>query len=346
MAVKSAIFSTLRGDILMKKLLFISLFVSLPALAEQVLTPDACLIQALSTADDSLTVGDLRQLCSFATVDQQAQPFEPKSHVSALKQRQLYEKQVSWNSFSLLPHKPNYIMLSYNTNEPNQQVFEQAFPTNNSDLQHLETKFQISMKLPIAQGIFNGQGDLYAAYTNRSFWQQFNKTNSSPFRDTNHEAESWLAFATNYDFVGLRNSAIHTGFSHQSNGQSGSLSRSWNRLYTEFLFEKEDVYLSFKPWFRIPESSHSDDNPDIDHYMGHFELRGIYKKQAHTFDFMLRNNLKTGSNRGALELGWSFPIHRKVRGYVQWFNGYGESLLDYDNHTNSLGFGIQLSDWL
>lgn len=346
MAVKSAIFSTFRGDILMKKLLFISLFVSLPALAEQVLTPDACLIQALSTADDSLTVGDLRQLCSFATVDQQAQLFEPKSHVSALKQRQLYEKQVSWNSFSLLPHKPNYIMLSYNTNEPNQQVFEQAFPTKSSDLQHLETKFQISMKLPIAQGIFNGQGDLYAAYTNRSFWQQFNKTNSSPFRDTNHEAESWLAFATDYDFAGLHNSAINTGFSHQSNGQSGSLSRSWNRLYAEFLFEKEDIYLSFKPWFRIPESSHSDDNPDIDHYMGHFELRGIYKKQTHTFDLMLRNNLKTGSNRGALELGWSFPIHKKVRGYVQWFNGYGESLLDYDNHTNSLGFGIQLSDWL
>ncbi len=346
MAVKSAIFSIFRGDILMKKQLILLLFVSLPTLAEQALMPDACLIQALSTADDALTVGDLRQLCSVATIDQQAHSPEPKGHVSALKQRQLYEKQVSWNSFSLLPHKPNYIMLSYNTNEPNQQVFEQAFPDKSSDLQHLETKFQISMKLAVAQGIFNGQGDLYAAYTNRSFWQQFNKTNSSPFRDTNHEAESWLAFATDYNFAGLHNSAIHTGFSHQSNGQSGSLSRSWNRLYTEFLFEKEDVYLSFKPWFRIPESSHSDDNPDIDHYMGHFELRGIYKKQAHTFDFMLRNNLKTGSNRGALELGWSFPIHRKVRGYVQWFNGYGESLLDYDNHTNSLGFGIQLSDWL
>jgi len=261
MAVKSAIFSIFRGDILMKKQLILLLFVSLPTLAEQALMPDACLIQALSTADDALTVGDLRQLCSVATIDQQAHSPEPKGHVSALKQRQLYEKQVSWNSFSLLPHKPNYIMLSYNTNEPNQQVFEQAFPDKSSDLQHLETKFQISMKLAVAQGIFNGQGDLYAAYTNRSFWQQFNKTNSSPFRDTNHDAESWLAFATDYNFAGLHNSAIHTGFSHQSNGQSGSLSRSWNRLYTEFLFEQEDVYLSFKPLFSVPESSPSDDKP-------------------------------------------------------------------------------------
>lgn len=330
----------------MRSMLITLLFVSFHALAEQTKTPETCLLQALKNADNTLTVGDLRKLCSHTTADKSAVLGEPDKRISALTQRRLYEKQGAWNSFSLLPHKPNYIMLSYNTSEPNQQVFEQAFPNNSSDLQHLETKFQISMKLPIVQGLFYDKGDLYAAYTNRSFWQQFNKTNSSPFRDTNHEAESWLAFATDYNFAGLHNSAIHTGFSHQSNGQSGSLSRSWNRLYAEFVLEHDDLYLSFKPWFRIPESSHSDDNPDIDHYMGHFELRGIYKQRQHTFNVLLKNNLKTGSNRGAIELGWSFPIHNKVRGYAQWFNGYGESMLDYDNHTNSIGFGIQLSDWL
>lgn len=202
------------------------------------------------------------------------------------------------------------------------------------------------MKLPLVQGLIYGHGDLYAAYTNRSFWQQFNKTQSSPFRDTNHEAESWLSFDTNFNVGGFHTSVIRTGFTHQSNGRSGTLSRSWNRVYADFIMERGDVYLSFKPWLRIPESASNDDNPDMDDFLGHFELRGLYKKEQHSFDFMFRNNFKSSRNRGALELGWSFPIHNKVRGYIQWFNGYGESMLDYNNHTNSIGFGIQLSDWL
>jgi len=144
----------------------------------------------------------------------------------------------------------------------------------------------------------------------------------------------------------LQNSNIRTGFTHQSNGRSGSLSRSWNRVYTEFILERGNSYVSFKPWFRIPESSSSDDNADIEDFLGHFELRGLHKHQQHTFNILFRNNFKTSRNRGAIELGWSFPIHNKLRGYVQWFNGYGESLLDYNNHTNSIGFGVQLSDWL
>lgn len=299
----------------------------------------ACLSDMLNTADNSVTVGELRQHCQKNVPEKTTQP-------SALKRRQLYEKNAGWNAFSLLPHKPNYIIASYNDSEPNTKPFEQAFPASSADLQHVETKFQISMKLPIVQDVIFGHGDLYAGYTNRSFWQQFNKTHSSPFRDTNHEAETWLSFETNFNVLGLQNSVIRTGFTHQSNGQSGLLSRSWNRLYADFILEKGDMYLSFKPWHRIPESRSQDDNHDIEDFLGHFELRGLYKKEHHSIEFMFRNNFKRSENRGAIELGWSFPLHNKVRGYVQWFNGYGESLLDYDNHTNSIGFGIQLSDWL
>ncbi|MDX2425014.1 MAG: phospholipase A [Cycloclasticus sp.] len=346
MAESSAIFFCPYDDHHMKYRLLILLFLSSSAMGERLFDMEKCLTMALDTANDEITVGELKHQCSETINNEPTTMNPPTNHLSAIKQRQLYEKHGTWNAFSLLPHKPNYIMLGYNTSEPNHEPYKQEFSDQRADLQHLETKFQISMKLPVVQGVFNGYGDLYAGYTNRSFWQQFNKTNSSPFRDTNHEAESWLSFDTDYDLAGLHNSVIRTGFTHQSNGQSGSLSRSWNRVYTDFILERGDVYLSFKPWFRISESSSNDDNPDIEDFLGNFELRGLYKKQQHSFDFMFRNNLKTGSNRGAIELGWSFPIHKKVRGYVQWFNGYGESMLDYDNHTNSIGFGIQLSDWL
>jgi len=46
------------------------------------------------------------------------------------------------------------------------------------------------------------------------------------------------------------------------------------------------------------------------------------------------------------EITWSYPISKVLRIYAQWFNGYGESLLDYDQRVNRWGIGLLMTDYL
>ncbi|PLX94755.1 MAG: phospholipase [Desulfuromonas sp.] len=261
---------------------------------------------------------------------------------SAIVQRQKAEERVESSRFSLLPYKQNYILpLAYNTH-PNKRTYADV----GEDLDRLELKFQFSFKIPLAKGLIAGQGNLFAGYTQQSFWQAYNDQQSAPFRETNYEPELYVDFVTNYSLLGLRSRFVSIGFSHQSNGRSGDLSRSWNRIYALAAFERGNFYCAIRPWYRIPEAS-DDDNPDIDAYLGYGEFYALYLYKEHRFGVTWRNNLRSSDNRGAVQLDWSFPLpgHR-LNGYLQYFNGYGESLIDYDHVNNRIGLGIIVSNWL
>lgn len=317
--------------------LIISVLLSHSALA----LDETCLLQQLSQADNSKTVGEIRRACGKEEKKIEA----PQYSESLITQRGLEERQTADSPFVITPHKPNYIIAGYNSS-PNSSAFNQQFPDRDIEFDDYELKFQISLKFPLMQNLFKDNGDIYVAYTNRSFWQAFNKDISSPFRDSNHEPEAWIQFTNDWEIFGFKNRLISLGAVHQSNGQAADLSRSWNRLYASFVFERNDSYFYVKPWWRIPESEDVDDNPDITDYMGNFEFQGVQKYKDHRFGLMVRNNFDFSDNKGAVQLDWTFPLHDKLHGYVQWFNGYGESLIDYNHHVNTVGVGIKLTDWL
>lgn len=266
---------------------------------------------------------------------------ESTDNISALDRRIEAERSTRFKPFVLTPYKPNYILpITYNET-PNNTPFDTS---NYGELDNYEIKFQISIKFPIIDNLFGEQGSIQFAYTNLSFWQAYNKQASSPIRETDHEPELFLIFENDWKLLGFKNRLIQLGFVHQSNGQSGTLSRSWNRIYADFIFEKGNYYLSFRPWIQVGNTG-QDDNPDIETYMGHGEFRAVYAGRKHILSVMLRNNFHS-PNYGAVEVDWSFPLSRRAKWFIQYFNGYGESLIDYNAPVNRLGIGIALTDWL
>jgi phospholipase A1 len=120
------------------------------------------------------------------------------------------------------------------------------------------------------------------------------------------------------------------------------LSRSWNRVYLMFGAEQDNLAILVRPWLRIREDYTKDDNPDITQFMGYGDVTLVYAYGRHTLSLLTRYNPATG--KGALQAAWNFPLQRRVRGYLQWFSGYGESLIDYNWRQNAVGLGISLSD--
>lgn len=306
-----------------------------------------CMADALENAADEMTIGQLRLECQKK--NQQEYPLELKNKKPALvSERIRKDREHVLQPFTLMAHKPNYILLgAYNTKGYNADPFQEQFGDPAYGLDDVETKFQLSIKFPLLINLFD-TADIYAAYTNRSFWQLYNSDQSEPFRETNHEPEIWVQFTPKWEIYGFTNTWNSFGFNHQSNGRGGTLSRSWNRLFAWFTFERENLAFSFKPWIALVNTSADGDNPDITDYLGHYEVSASYKWEDHVFSIMSRNNLESGFSKGAVELSWSFPLGQwpYLRGYLQYFSGYGESLIDYDEYVNSVGIGLSLTDWL
>lgn len=217
--------------------------------------------------------------------------------------------------------------------------FSYSFGSSDPTRKRAEAKFQISVKKALLENVFGLNEGLYFAYTQTAWWQMY--AESAPFRELNYAPELFITFPFYFEnFSALKNTGI--GFMHQSNGKAGLESRSWNRVYINVLFATNRFVFFPRVWYVIPESS-LNENRDIRKYLGNFDIKLAYLGKD-TFAYaLLRNNLSFKHNRGAIEFNVGFDLlDNGVFWYVQYFNGYGESLIDYQRHMNkfSLGFLI------
>lgn len=257
-----------------------------------------------------------------------------------LIERRLLEQESTRNPFAITTHRTNYLFpVSYNAKQNSENfrnITTDAGPDSN------EVKFQLSVKVNLAEDVFGSVGDVYFGYTQRSWWQAYNTDASSPFRETNYEPEIFIDFDNAWSALGWVNTRNRVSFNHQSNGRSDPLSRSWNRVYLESIFQRGDWALTLAPHWRVPESENDDDNPDIERYMGYGDIR-LAKRldNNHEISGQWRGNPSAGHHGTQIDYSW--PTFNSLRAHVQYYYGYGESMIDYDNRVHRLSIGFSLN---
>ena len=272
-------------------------------------------------------------------------------NVSILDKRWELSSDSKLGTWNLRAYQPVYLMPAFWTSDKNERPQslngQNTVPVGKEqNLTSMETKFQLSLKTKAVENLLGDNGDVWLGYTQSSRWQVYNGDESRPFRETNYEPEASLMFRTNYTLLGLYGRLLGVTLNHQSNGRSDPLSRSWNRVIFNLGFEKDNFALMLRPWYRIEEDRSDDNNPEIKNYIGRGDMLAFYRWKEHDFSLMLRHSLKGGDNsHGAAQFDWVFPISGKLRGHFQLFDGYGESLIDYNHRATYVGLGVSLMNW-
>jgi phospholipase A1 len=98
---------------------------------------------------------------------------------------------------------------------------------------------------------------------------------------------------------------------HQSNGQTSTLSRSWDRVYAQVGLERAGWAGLGRVWKRMNEATADDDKRDIVDSMGRGDLVVSYRNNGNDYSALLRRNFLT--ERGAVRLSWAFPLAGHIK---------------------------------
>mgnify|MGYP001545883216 FL=1 len=214
----------------------------------------------------------------------------------------------------------------------------------------LNARFQFSFKFRLLTPLGNTSDlirDLYFGYTQTSLWDLHGE--SKPFHDTSYKPTVFYY----RDLQTLKPGwvdqlELQAGLQHESNGQSVSTSRSLNTFYVT----PTATWVKWRTWEfsvapRIITYLEKGENPDLPNYRGYVEwLLSAQHGEEFKFTAYLRKGTK--GSYGSMELNASWGLQTWLPGLggrlqLQYFNGWGESLLDYNKRrVDQLRVGFML----
>jgi phospholipase A1 len=294
----------------------------------------------LTTANATTTTAPATTPQAAKTTTAPVQPGRldnPGTHATLLEKKLAAMADSEKNPISITFYRPTYVLPFYYTGSPYTAIYRGNTP-NGQSIMHSELKAQLSLIMPITTYFFNDKTSLSIAYTQLNYWQVY--ASSQYFRETNYEPE--IIISTRLTDNWLLNASID----HQSNGRGGSLERSWNRAILSVATSGENWLLGVKVWDLIFKSQSSNlHNPEIAHYLGYDTTVFAYNFHKLVASVQV-SNIESGFARGNIVAGLSYPISRHFRIYVQYFRGFGQSLIEYNHKTQSAGIGFALNDWI
>jgi outer membrane phospholipase A len=210
-------------------------------------------------------------------------------------------------------------------------------------------RFQLSAKYQLfgQPGSDRFIDQMYLGYTQVSLWDL--SSESMPFIDTTFNPSLfWYSDSVWKSQNGSWRLGLNTGVEHASNGKDGPDSRSLNNAYIQPSLNYAlggGGELSFAPriksYFKVEE-----ENADYARYHGHVEwmLRWTARPEGPVLSAMYEQGDR---RRRTTQLDLAWPLRSTgldINGYLhlQYFNGYGETLLGY-NQRNDSQFRIGVS---
>lgn len=306
---------------------------------------EECIAREVLEGDPERSAAEIKRLCRERTGSERLDMTASEESLSAVEIRGRAEAAVEGGDFVITAYHPSYVMFTYDSAfDAGDTPFAQIDP-DFAGFEKKEMKYQVSAKALVARNIFDSNISVYGGYTQTAWWQVFSDKGitSAPFREINHEPELFLRHFGGPELpFGGRVVNWDLALVHESNGRSQFLSRSWDRVMGRVTLDYGDLALFGRLWYRLPEDDDEDDNPNEYRFLGYGDLRAVWAPNRNTFSLLVR----PGTEKIGAEFSWSYPITEDLRVYAQWWHGYGESLIAYDQRVNRFGIGIALNDFL
>ncbi len=214
--------------------------------------------------------------------------------------------------------------------------FTTGVPTNQQvNAETSDAKYQISIRQRITKSILPFRSTLFLTYTQKSFWDIYQ--NSSPFSENNYNPGITLMRPKiiNHQLRGIATLSVE----HESNGLDSINSRSWNYIAVSWIyFYNPNIWAQIKIW----RGWLAEDNDDLYDYRGYGLAALNYKSKNERFwaTLLINPRASFGAANTTMELNYKLTKKSNQYLFAQWYNGYGENLVDYNKYTSMVRVGI------